>query len=95
MLVDNYQINTKTYQGSFLWFEYGSNGLKGGDSGHGSRTIINIESIGADMRLNNQSIDNIQMIFGGDYELLDIINGFEQIVKELKQINKEKKDENF
>jgi len=72
----------------------GTNGLKGGDSGHGSRTIIEIEDMGG-TNINfkiTPKLGNglLEIRLGGDTELETIIQAFEFIVRTLKrQVDKE------
>ena len=72
----------------------GTNGLKDGDSGHGSRTIIEIEDRGG-TNINFKITPNmgnglIEIRLGGDTELETIIQAFEFIVRTLKrQVDKE------
>lgn len=86
MEIDGYNVPLHKYESGFLHFTYGSNGCHGGDSGHGCRTIIGIESQGADLRINGQEVDDIQIITGGDGELFDLIHGLNAIVDKLSEI---------
>lgn len=86
MKIDNYEIPIEKYDGAFLNFTYGSNGKHGGDSGHGCRTIITIESNGADLRINGKEVNNLEIIAGGDGELMDLVYGLQEIVKKLTEI---------
>jgi len=72
----------------------GTTGLKGGDSGHGSRTIIEIEDMGGtniDFKITpNMGNGLIEICLCGDTELETIIQAFEFIVRTLKrQVKKE------
>jgi len=86
MIIDSQKIPTQKYNGAFLEFTYGSNGAQGGDSGHGCRSLIRIESMGADLRLNKEPVDKIEIITGGDAELLDLALGLQTIGNKLKEI---------
>lgn len=71
----------------------GTTGLKGGDSGHGGRTYLEIEDEGGtDIKFNVISDGTVSGAFlrielGGDSELETIIEGLEFIIKTLK-VNK-------
>ena len=70
--------------------EAGTNGLHGGDSGHGSRTYIRIEDIGGTDITVTPTFDNrgVEIILGGDCELNTIIDALKFVVKVLKQQRK-------
>ena len=64
---------------NFLEVEAGTNGYKGGDTGHGSRTFLRIANQGGtDMRVRingrelNWDVDDIAITLGGDAELSTI-----------------------
>ena len=86
MKIDEYEIPVEEYEGAFLDFIYGSNGKQGGDSGHGCRTIIKIESRGADLRANGKEIDTLELVTGGDGELMDLVYGLQEVVNKLSEI---------
>ena len=86
MKIDEYEVPVERYDGAFLDFIYGSNGKHGGDSGHGCRSVIRIESRGADLRANGQEVDSLEIITGGDGELMDLVYGLQEIVTKLTEI---------
>lgn len=67
--------STEIVCANILNVEAGTNGLKGGDSGHGSRTYIRIEDLGGgDISANlirNQygDVRGVEISLGGDSEL--------------------------
>lgn len=71
----------------------GTNGYHGGDSGHGSRTVIEIEDEGStDIRCEmipprpfSGCNGGVRIELGGDCELTTIIQGLEFILKALKE----------
>jgi hypothetical protein len=78
-------------------FAAGTTGYCGGDSGHGGRTVIEIEDLGStDIsfipifdRFNHQTGIAIQL--GGDSELQGIIEGLEFMLRRLKELEKQSK----
>lgn len=57
-----------------LEVEVGTNGLKGGDSGHGCRTYFRIEDLGStDIKVNLIGESGVEIILGGDCELMTFI----------------------
>lgn len=86
MKIDKYEVPVKRYDGAFLNFIYGSNGKHGGDSGHGCRSIIRIESQGADLRINGKQVDELEIVTGGDGELMDLIYGLQEVINKLTEI---------
>lgn len=79
----------------------GTTGFCGGDSGHGGRTIIGIEDLGStDLRIRvkthshfgecdtyeTEDAEKIEIILGGDAELVTIVKGLKWIRKALKEI---------
>lgn len=71
-----------------LEVEAGTNGYKGGDSGHGSRTYFRIENAGGtDIEahlIGPYGTDGIEVSLGGDCELETIIMALKFIIKVLK-----------
>jgi len=73
-----------------LKVEAGTNGLKGGDGGHGSRTFIRLEAFGgADIEVqktkDESGYDNgVELRFTGDAELINIIKGLKFITHVLE-----------
>lgn len=72
----------------------GTTGFKGGDTGHGSRTFIQIKSesctdIGVERIVNRWGEDEgLSIVLGGDSELYTIIKAFEFVVETLKGMEK-------
>ena len=65
----------------------GTNGYKGGDSGHGSRTFIRIKDLGStDIRITKVEPygDGVEIILGGDTELMTIIDALRFITDVLE-----------
>ena len=87
--VDTYKRNI--YSASVLEVEAGTNGYKGGDTGHGSRTYFRIQDMGGtdiQVRLTHDSRgheDGVVVALGGDHELAGIIEGLKFIVKVLEE----------
>ncbi len=71
-----------------LEVEAGTNGYKGGDSGHGSRTYFRIENAGGtDIEahpIGPYGTDGIEVTLGGDCELETIIKALKFITKVLE-----------
>lgn len=66
-------------------FEVGTNGLYGGDSGHGSRTYIRYQDLGG-TDINIVSTGNgVAIELGGDDELNSLIEGMEFMLETLKE----------
>jgi len=84
---------TQIWSANGLMVEVGTNGHKGGDSGHGSRTILRIADVGGtDIRCNKLvtreeygANGGVQIILGGDSELDTFIQALEYAVKTLKE----------
>ena len=71
----------------------GTNGYHGGDSGHGSRTFIQIRDLGGtditvNKLTNEHGDEGVCLDLGGDAELQTIIEGLEFIVNVLKTQSK-------
>lgn len=69
--------------------EVGTNGLKGGDSGHGSRTYLKImDELGSDMQIRSYSDEfggsYFEVILGGDCELKTFIDSLKFAVSVLE-----------
>lgn len=89
-------IPTVTCETPFTTVTCGTNGYKGGDWGHGSRTYVKVEGSG----LNGYQIRKIdedkegasngyEIAVGGDLELDSMIETFEAIASNLKKMKKE------
>jgi hypothetical protein len=82
-------------------FKAGTTGYKGGDSGHGCRTVLEIEDLAStDMRVDvldendnilfeNDYANKIKISFGGDAELSNVIEGLKFMI----QVLEDQKDE--
>ena len=75
-----------------LEVEVGTNGFKGGNAEHGSRTYIRITDIGnTDMFVNtsrrpySNNTESVEFILGGDCELETIIRALKFAVKVLEE----------
>jgi hypothetical protein len=81
-------------------FYAGTNGLKGGDSGHGGRAIIGIKDLGSmDLRcntnINNENVpcDHVEIVVGGDAEIRSLSGMLRQMASMLEsQLEGEGKD---
>lgn len=89
--IDSQKIYTKTkeiWSANGLEVEAGTNGFCGGDSGHGSRTYIRITDLWCtDMRAHvrhDGEDESIEIIFGGDCELVTLLKALKFIRKTLK-----------
>lgn len=75
---------------NMMTVEAGTNCPKGGDSGHGGRTVLRIHDDGASvitLRVDGQEIDqpkSIEIVVGGDSEAATFIEGLEFAVGILK-----------
>lgn len=76
------------FNAKVLEVEAGTNGYKGGDSGHGSRTYFRIENAGGtDIEahlIGPYGTDGIEVSLGGDCELETIITALKFIIKVLE-----------
>lgn len=76
------------FNANVLEVEAGTNGYKGGDSGHGSRTYFRIENAGGtDIEahlIGPYGTDGIEVTLGGDCELETIITALKFIIKVLE-----------
>lgn len=91
--IDNIDIETtirEYHSFTEIGVEVGTNGLQGGDSGHGSRTYIRIYDIGSSFDLNyslkKHEYDRKEMIVeaGGDDELETLADAFRFIAEQLE-----------
>ena len=86
-------VTREIISANLLEVEAGTNGYKGGDSGHGSRTYIRIEDMGStDIRVNPLGRDGdegVELFLGGDCELETIILALKFITKVLEDESKE------
>jgi hypothetical protein len=77
----------------FLRIEVGTNCPRGGDSGHGGRTLLKFTDLGStDMRaaVNGRPIaiaNCVEIVFGGDAECATLIQSLEFAVNVLKRQN--------
>jgi len=89
--IDDTTITTYSrdiYNANVLEVEAGTNGYKGGDSGHGSRTYFRIENAGGtDIEahlIGPHGTNGIEVYLGGDCELETIITALKFITKVLE-----------
>ena len=68
----------------------GTNGFKGGDTGHGSRTVFEIEDLAStDMQVDVEKDGAlVRLRFGGDTELETFIEALEFALETLKEQSK-------
>jgi hypothetical protein len=90
--IDGIEVTTWTteiFRANVLEVEVGTNGYRGGDSGHGSRTYVRIQDLGStDMRVRALDVDHcagLEVLLGGDCELVTFIESLEFILKALKE----------
>lgn len=93
--VDGIVIPTETKEvvsANILSVTVGTNGYKGGDTGHGSRTYLCIEDMAStDMScfVTGKSCGNagkVELCFGGDSELRTLIDALEFAVSTLRKM---------
>lgn len=73
------------YQASTFEVEVGTTGLKGGDTGHGGRTYLRFKDAGGtDMNVVARK-GEVTLTFGGDAELLNLIDALRFAVSVLKE----------
>lgn len=81
-------FSREIFNANVLEVEAGTNGYKGGDSGHGSRTYFRIENAGGtDIEahlIGPYGTDGIEVSLGGDCELETIITALKFITKVLE-----------
>ncbi len=66
----------------------GTNCLKGGDSGHGGRTILILDGSGnTDIHFSVNG-DRVKVVLGGDTECETLIDGLEFAAKTLRRLKK-------
>lgn len=70
----------------------GTNGIQGGDSGHGGKTFIKLQMTGGDMSVavNGKPFDEAEDVvisFGGDWELVDLIDALKFAAESIQTIN--------
>lgn len=80
-------LGTKTIcSANILKVEAGTNGIHGGDSGHGCRTYFSIcDAGGTDLRVNALP-DGIEIALGGDAELQTFIEALTFAADTLKEM---------
>lgn len=78
-----------------IFSEIGTNGYKGGDAGHGSRTYVKFGNVSGSVgvvKIDGETVANspndIEIVFEGDVELDCCIEMFEHFVKVLKEQSK-------
>lgn len=64
----------------------GTNGLQGGDYGHGSRTHFILKNLASTDMIVNATNDSIEIVLGGDSELRTFIKALEFAVNILKEL---------
>ena len=77
------------YSCNILEAEAGTNGLQGGDTGHGCRTYIRLQDAGStDMTVHTYrdkyGSEGVEIILGGDTELQTIVGALKFIAKTLE-----------
>lgn len=92
--IDGYSINiigNEFKSANILKVSAGTNGYKGGDSGHGARMYIEFNDLAATnmkIKLNSaqdyKDVERIEIVFSGDTELQTAIEGLEFILNNLK-----------
>ena len=92
-IVDKYEFSVFKKQitsANIIEFIAGTTGYQGGDSGHGCRTMIRIKDLAStDIRVkelfdSSGNVDGVEIVFGGDYELSNLIKGLNFIENVLK-----------
>lgn len=87
-VVDDKIINTfqrEVVSANILEVEAGTNGYHGGDSGHGSRTYIRIDSLAdSDITAHITPNGGVELLIGGDCELETTIRALKFITKVLE-----------
>lgn len=83
-------LDSQMISANILQVSAGTNGLQGGDSGHGCRTYIAFKDLcGTDIRVRPtyyaSKCDGVELAFGGDCELITLIRGLRFILKVLEQ----------
>lgn len=78
------------FKGICLTFNCETNGFQGGDAGHGGQTIITIKNHYGEASFSVDdceigSGESTKMVFRGDWELSDLIEGLEKIINYLKE----------
>lgn len=77
VVVDGIGIDTFTKEmvnANILEVTVGTTGYKGGDSGHGARTVLRLRDCAStDMRVRVDG-DQVTIVFGGDAELTTFVN---------------------
>lgn len=61
------------------------NGYQGGDAGHGGYVKMNFSNEGADIEVNGQECEEVELIFRGDDERTTLVDALKMIVKELEE----------
>lgn len=75
---------------NMLTVQAGTNRPRGGDSGHGGRTVLRIIDDGAtaiSVKVNGRQEENateVELVFGGDTEAATLIEGLEFAVRVLR-----------
>lgn len=75
-------------------FSFASTGYRGGDWGHGSRLLIEIEDLASTAMEVRETVcprggRKISILAGGDHELANMAEGFELLAKRLRAVLEE------
>lgn len=70
----------------------GTNGIQGGDSGHGGKTFIKFKITGGDMSISVKDkpfieTTDVVISFGGDWELVALIDALKFAIASITTIN--------
>jgi hypothetical protein len=93
MKIDDIEIPIQSKEivsANILTAEAGTTGFRGGDSGHGGRTVISLRNdASTDLRCEVdgktfEDVTEIKIIVGGDSELSTLIESLEFMVQTLK-----------
>ena len=70
----------------------GTNGIHGGDSGHGGKTFIKLHMSGGDMNVSVNGkpfteAEDVVISFGGDWELIALVDALKFATESITTIN--------
>ena len=65
-------------------FAFATNGMQGGDWGHGSRLMLEIEDEGSTALFTREGNRKISILVGGDAELLVVAEGLEYLARAVR-----------